>query len=67
MACDLLHIVADPDTEPYADPEVKDIVGHLPKFSCTRCQPPRRLKPSEALKCLGREGPCWKPEDRICD
>ena len=67
MPCDLLHIVADPDPEPYADPAVKDVVGHLPKFKCAHCQPLKDLPASEAIKCLDREKPCWKPADRICD
>ena len=67
MACSLLHIVADPDPQPYADPGVKDVVGHLPKFKCAHCDPLRPLAPSEAVKCLDREDPCWKPGGTICD
>ncbi len=67
MTCNLLHIIADPDPDPYSDPDVKDVVGHLPKFRCAQCAPLRPLTPSEAVKCLTRESPCWKPKGRICD
>lgn len=66
MPCILLHTLEQPDTAPYADPDVKDVVGALPEFYCAYCNPLRRLKPSDALKCLAEEAPCWKPLDRIC-
>jgi hypothetical protein len=55
-----------PDGDPYADPDVKDIVGLMPEYYCTRCSPIARLRPGEAIKCLGREEPCWKPSDEVC-
>ena len=59
MACYLLHVLEQPDPQPYADPEVKDVVGALPQFYCTRCQPLLRLSPSEGMKCIGIAEPCW--------
>jgi hypothetical protein len=64
VSCYLLHVVEEPDPAPYEDQDLKDVVGHLPKFYCTGCTPPRRVKPSEAVKCLDRAAPCWKPVDR---
>ncbi|MCE5203650.1 MAG: hypothetical protein LLG24_05530 [Actinomycetia bacterium] len=66
MSCYLLHVLETPDEEPYRDPEVKDIIGRIPQFFCTHCQPIKRLPPSAGFKCLRREAPCWKPADRIC-
>ena len=59
MTCYLLHILEQQDPQAYEDPDVKDIVGGLPQFYCTRCQPIRRLAPGEAMKCVHRESPCW--------
>jgi hypothetical protein len=59
MPCFLLHILEQQDPCAYEDPDVKDIVGGLPQFYCTKCQPLRRLAPSEAMKCIQRESPCW--------
>jgi hypothetical protein len=67
MPCDLLHIVEQQDQRPYDDPEVKDIIGVMPQFFCTHCDPIKRLRPSEAMLCLKRESPCWKPAGTICD
>ena len=67
MPCYLLHILEQPDEEPYADENVKDVVGRLPQFYCAHCDPLIRLKPSAGLKCMQREAPCWKPADRICE
>lgn len=65
MACYLLHVLEQQDPRPYDDPDVKDVVGTMPQFFCTRCQPIMRLKPSEATKCIDREGPCWMPAERF--
>ncbi len=59
MPCYLLHILEQQDAQAYEDPDVKDIVGALPQFFCTHCQPIRRLIPSDAMKCIGRDAPCW--------
>lgn len=59
MTCHLLHILEQQDPRPYEDPEVKDVVGVLPQFFCTQCQPIRQLAPGEAMKCMRRESPCW--------
>ena len=67
MSCSLLHIMEEPDVRPYADAAVKDVVGDLPRFLCAKCTPLKPLPPSEALKCLDRDDPCWKPDDEICD
>ena len=66
MACYLLHIVEQPDQRPYDDPDVKDVIGALPQFYCTHCDPIRQLRPGEAMQCLRLEEPCWKPADEIC-
>ena len=67
MTCYLLHIVEQPDPNPYEDADLKDLVGSFPRFYCAQCSPPKNLKPGETVKCLDRKGPCWKPSDRICD
>lgn len=61
MTCYLLHTIEQPDEDPYADAEVRDVVGSLPRFYCAHCQPLVRLLPGEAVKCLDRAAPCWKP------
>lgn len=66
MPCSLLHIVEQQDQRPYDDPDVKDVIGVMPQFFCTYCNPIKRLRPSEAMMCLQREEPCWKPADEIC-
>lgn len=65
MTCYLLHVLHEPDADPYADPDVKDVVGQLPKFFCARHQPILRLMPPEAVRCLERGGPCWKPAQEL--
>jgi len=60
MPCYLLHVLEQQDPRPYDDPDVKDVVGTMPQFFCTRHQPLLRLPPGEAMKCIGREAPCWK-------
>jgi hypothetical protein len=67
VTCYLLHIMEDPDRDAYRDPDLKDVVGHMPKFYCAHCQPLKQLLPSDATRCLERDAPCWKPADRICD
>jgi hypothetical protein len=66
MTCYLLHIVEQQDPQPYEDPDVKDVIGALPVFYCAHCEPIKRLKPSEAMSCLGRDEPCWMPPEKIC-
>jgi len=66
MPCYLLHIVEQPDASPYDDPDLKDLVGSLPRFFCAQCQPPAMLKPGESVRCLDREEPCWKSPGDIC-
>lgn len=66
MACYLLHVLEQQDTHPYEDPDVKDVVGTMPEFYCTSCQPILRLKPSEAMKCMERQQPCWMPGGPPC-
>jgi hypothetical protein len=67
VPCYLLHILEQPDEDPYDDENVKDVVGRLPQFYCAYCDPLIRLKPSAGFKCMQREAPCWKPVDRICE
>lgn len=66
MPCRLLHMIEQADPDPYRDPDLKDLVGNLPGFYCTNCDPLRPLVASEASKCLDRAEPCWKQPDRIC-
>jgi len=67
MPCYLLHILEQPDPDPYSDPNLKDLVGAFPKCYCTQCTPPQALSASETVHCLNRESPCWKPADTICE
>ncbi|MDP2299763.1 MAG: hypothetical protein Q8M55_03515, partial [Actinomycetota bacterium] len=66
VTCTLLHVVETQDQRPYDDPDVKDVVGAMPQFYCAYCNPIKRLRPGEAMKCLTRNEPCWMPADRIC-
>ncbi len=66
MTCYLLHIMEDPDRDAYRDPDLKDVVGLMPRFFCAQCQPLRPLLASESVKCMRRNAPCWKPADQIC-
>jgi len=61
VPCYLLHTIEQPDSEPYADSDVKDVVGALPRFYCTKVQPIADLRPGEAVRCLDRDAPCWNP------
>ncbi len=67
MPCRLLHVIEQPDPNAYVDPDLKDTVGPFPSFFCAYCNPVRPLRPGESVKCLGRDEPCWKPTDRICE
>ncbi|HEX9092501.1 MAG TPA: hypothetical protein VF902_00830 [Coriobacteriia bacterium] len=60
MTCYLLHIMEDPDRDAYRDPDLKDVVGLVPKFFCAQSQPLVPLTLSEAVKCIRRNAPCWK-------
>ncbi|MDO8964888.1 MAG: hypothetical protein Q7W30_10425 [Coriobacteriia bacterium] len=66
MTCYLLHVMEDPDRDAYRDPDLKDVVGLMPKFFCAQCQPIRAIVASDAVRCMHRTGPCWKPADRVC-
>ncbi len=66
MPCYLLHILEQPEARPYADPDLKDIVGGFPRCFCTQCTPPAALRPGEVVRCIECEGPCWKPAGTIC-
>ena len=66
MACYLLHVVEQPDEDPYTDPDVKDVVGQMPRFYCACFDPIERLLPSAATRCLARETPCWNPDWTDC-
>jgi len=60
MTCYLLHIMEDPDRDAYRDPELKDVVGLMPRFYCAQCEPLAPLLASEAVKCIRRAAPCWR-------
>lgn len=66
MTCYLLHMIEMPDSAPYADADLKDLVGQIPRLYCAYCTPPLPLAPSESARCLDRESPCWKSTDSIC-
>jgi len=66
MPCYLLHMIEAPEPRPYDDPDLKDLVGELPRLFCAQCTPPRALGAGESVRCLEREAPCWKPADEIC-
>ena len=66
MPCTLFHLLEKQDEHPYEDPDVKDVIGAMPQFFCTYCNPIKRLRPGEAMKCIARDEPCWMPADRIC-
>lgn len=59
MACYLLHVLEQQDPRPYDDPDVKDVVGTMPQFYCTKCQPLLRLTAGQATRCMARDEPCW--------
>ncbi len=61
MTCYLLHIMEDPDQDAYRDPDLKDVIGHMPRFFCARRQPLDPLLASESVKCMRLNAPCWKP------
>ena len=66
MSCSLLHILEQPEPRPYDDPDLKDLVGSLPRFFCASCTPPRSILPGEAVRCLDREAPCWMSPGSSC-
>ncbi|MDP2183466.1 MAG: hypothetical protein Q8K99_12960 [Actinomycetota bacterium] len=66
MPCYLLHTIEQPDPGAYRDPDLKDVVGSFPQLFCSQCTPPRPLLAGESVKCLDREGPCWKPHGEVC-
>lgn len=68
MPCYLLHMIEAPNTSPYADPDMKDVVGEYPRLFCAQCTPPVELAPGQSVRCLQRDTPCWRekvpcPED----
>lgn len=67
VPCYLLHMVEMPESRPYDDPELKDLVGRFPKLFCAYCNPPRELRPSESARCMDRDAPCWRAMDQICE
>jgi hypothetical protein len=67
VTCYLLHIMEDPDRDACRDPDLKDVVGLMPRFFCAQCQPLKPLMASQAVKCMRRDAPCWKPPGTICD
>lgn len=67
MACNLLHIVEQPDPDAYADPALKDLVGQFPSFYCARCTPVRHLLAGDVVQCLRREGPCRQSAETPSD
>lgn len=66
MPCYLLHMIEMPESRPYDDPDLKDLVGRLPQLFCAQCTPPRQLPISESTRCLDRQMPCWKQPNEIC-
>jgi hypothetical protein len=63
VTCYLLHIMEDPDRDAYRDTELKDVVGLMPRFFCAQCQPLKPLLSSQAVKCMRRNAPCWRPAE----
>lgn len=63
MPCYLLHMVEMPAERPYDDPNLKDLVGEMPRLFCARLTPPLELSASESVRCLACEAPCWKPAE----
>jgi len=62
MPCYLLHMIEQPDPTAYDDPDLKDLVGELPRLYCVLDTPPRALPPGQSMRCLERAVPCWDPE-----
>jgi hypothetical protein len=60
MPCYLLHMIESPNTRPYDDTDVKDLVGQYPRLFCAQCTPPEELSPSSSVRCLQRDAPCWR-------
>jgi len=64
MSCPLLHTVEQPDPRPYDDPDLKDLVGSLPRFFCASQMPPRPLRPTEGVALPRLRVSCWM-SDRV--
>ena len=60
VACTLLHMIERPAARPYDDPDLKDLVGALPRLFCAQNQPALELRAGEAVRCVSRDHPCWK-------
>jgi hypothetical protein len=60
MPCYLLHMIESPNSQPYADSDVKDLVGQYPRLFCAQSTPPEELAPGESVRCLQRDIPCWR-------
>jgi hypothetical protein len=60
MPCYLLHMIEAPNANPYADPDMKDVVGEYPRLFCAQCTPPLELAPGESVRCLQVDTPCWR-------
>lgn len=60
MPCYLLHMIETPNANPYADPDMKDVIGEYPRLFCAQCTPPLELAPGESVRCLQRDTPCWR-------
>jgi len=67
MPCYLLHMIESPNAQPYADADVKDLVGQYPRLFCAQHTPPQELAPGESVRCLQRDNPCWKPDAPLPD
>jgi hypothetical protein len=64
VTCYLLHVMQEPDRDAYADPDLRDLVGEMPKFFCARANPIEPLLPSHAVRCFARTAPCWRAPER---
>lgn len=55
-------MIEQPASTPYDDPDLKDLVGDLPRLFCAFSQPACELRPGESVRCFDRTSPCWKTE-----
>jgi hypothetical protein len=55
-------MIERPAARPYDDPDLKDLVGALPRLFCAQDQPACELRAGEAVRCVAREHPCWRAE-----
>jgi hypothetical protein len=53
-------MIEQPMAKPYDDPDLKDLVGDMPRLFCASAQPPCELRPGESVRCFDRTVPCWK-------